>query len=109
MLVGGTGAQRSDEAWHQVYRALEHGQAKNNCNRQEILNKFPGDIVDFANTFVDLQLKRHKADYDPHEKFYKSAVKQDIADAADVMGRFKNVPVKDRRAFAAFVLLKVRP
>lgn len=49
------------------------------------------------------------ADYDPDEKFYKSGVKQDIAEAEDIIERFKDVPIKDRRAFAAFVLFKRRP
>lgn len=55
-----------------------------------------------------MQAKRHMADYDPNEKFYKSSVKQDIADTKDVIERFKNVPAKDRRAFAAYVLFKNR-
>ncbi len=49
------------------------------------------------------------ADYDPGERFYKSGVKQDIAEAEDIIKRFKGVPIKDRRAFAAFVLFKRRP
>lgn len=83
--------------------------AKNNCKNQAVLKKFPKDVEDFANSFVALQAKRHLADYDPKERFYKSEVKQDIAEAEDVIRRFKAVPVKDRRAFAAFVLFKQRP
>jgi hypothetical protein len=55
-----------------------------------------------------MQLKRHKADYDPFEKIYKSSVLQDIADAEDVIERFRGVSIKDRRAFAAYVLFKAR-
>lgn len=83
--------------------------AKDNCRKQNVVKKFPKDVEDFANTFVTLKIKRHSADYDPYEKFYKSAVIQDIADAKDVIERFKSVPVKDRRAFTAFVLFKLRP
>lgn len=89
-----------------MYRSLEHGSAKNSCTNQSVIKKFPKDVEDFANTFVDMQQKRHSADYDPEAKFFKSEVKQDIADADTVISRFNNVPQKDRRAFAAFVLLK---
>lgn len=82
--------------------------AKNNCKNQTVLKKFPKDVEDFANAFVALQAKRHLADYDPNEKFYKSEAKQDISEAEDVIGRFNAVSVKDRRAFAAFVLFKQR-
>ena len=109
LLVGGAGADRSKPAWKQVYRALDHGLAKNNCKNQETIKKFPKEIEDFANMFVALQTKRHMADYDPDARFYKSEVRQDVAEAADVMDRFKDVPLKDRRAFAAYVLFKSRP
>ena len=108
MLVGGPSAGRSMHAWRQVYRALEHGTAKNACKTQELVKKFPKDIEDFANAFVTMQAKRHKADYDPMERFFKSSVKQDIADVKNVIERFEKAPIKHRRAFAAYVLLKTR-
>ena len=58
--------------------------------------------------FVEMQNKRHQADYHPDEVFYKSEVIQDMDDAADVLRRFRKVPVKDRRAFAVYVLLELR-
>lgn len=58
--------------------------------------------------FVAMQAKRHQADYDPFEVFYKSAVAQDIADVEDVIKRFARVPARDRRAFAAYALLRRR-
>ena len=58
--------------------------------------------------FVEMQDKRHRADYHPHDVFYKSEVIQDMEDAAEVLSRFQKVPVKDRRAFAVYVLLNLR-
>lgn len=107
LLIGGTGAERSRPAWHQVYRALEHRLAKEACARSKI-NTFPKEIQDFANMFVSMQAKRHKADYDPHEKAYKSAVLLDIDLVEAVISDFQSAPLKDRKAFAAFVLLKAR-
>ena len=108
LLVGGQGADRSNPAWIQAYRALEHGSAKTACKRREIVNKFPKEIEDFANMFVTMQEKRHRADYDPNAKHLKSAVLNDIEAVTAVIDDFQNVPIKDRRAFSAFVLFKLR-
>ena len=172
-LVGSRSADRSRPAWRQVYRALEHGFAKNSCRNQTIIKRFPKDIEDFANTFlliheaqqgcrdatyepsrfpvavpypsphratpayvvvtssdldtsrnkasvsglswtsrntfVSLQEKRHLADYDPFSQFTKLEVNSDIAATRDAIERFQSVPIKDRRAFAVFVLFKSRP
>lgn len=107
--MGGTGSTRSKRAWQQVYRALNHGLAKEACRNQKIIEKFPIDIQNFANTFATMQTKRHSADYDPSEIFYKSQVNTDVAGAKDVIERFGKIPAKDRRAFAALVLFKYRP
>ncbi len=58
--------------------------------------------------FVTMQSKRHSADYDPHFKTTKSEVLLLHAAVGTVIKNFGNVPVADRRAFAAFVLLKLR-
>ena len=58
--------------------------------------------------FVEMQDKRHRADYDPDEVFYKSEVLEDIEEVKDVLSRFQKVPVKYRRAFAVYVLLELR-
>ena len=108
MIVGGRGADRSKSAWRQAYRALQHGWAKRRCQNHKIVNDFPVAIQDFAGMFVEMQNKRHLADYDPDEIFYKSEVLKDIADVEDVLSRFQKVPVKDRRAFAVYVLLELR-
>lgn len=108
-LVGSRSADRSRPAWRQVYRALEHGFAKNSCRNQTIIKRFPKDIEDFANTFVSLQEKRHLADYDPFSQFTKLEVNSDVAATRDAIQRFQSVPIKDRRAFAVFVLFKTRP
>ncbi len=43
MLVGGPGAHRSQPAWRQAYRALQHGTARQRCERQGIIIKFPDE------------------------------------------------------------------
>ena len=66
MLVGSASASsRSDPAWIQVYRALNHGRAKKRCENRKLMRRFPQEIQDLASLFVDLQIDRHHADYAP--------------------------------------------
>ena len=51
-LVGRTLAHRSQPAWRQVYRSLEHGFARSQCNRPE-LTRFPQAIQEFGQLFVN--------------------------------------------------------
>jgi len=108
MLVGGPGSVRSSPAWLQVYRALEHGVAKNACANATKIALFPKEIQDFANTFVSMQKKRHDADYNPYAVFLKSSVLVDIKAAAKAIEDFKVVSIKDRRAFATYVIFRER-
>lgn len=106
MLIGGPGAQKSKHAWNEVYRSLVHGTAKSACEQRDIILKFPVPIADFASKFVEMQRKRHSADYDPSAKFFKSDVISDIAATEVVIGNFLNALAKDKRAFASWVLFK---
>lgn len=108
-LIGGMGADRNQPAWRQVYRSLDHGPAKTACQNRLALQSFPKEIRDFSGIFLDLQGKRHAADYDPDGSYYKSSVLADIDAADDAIRQFTSVPLKDRRAFAAHVLFKYRP
>jgi hypothetical protein len=108
LMVGGDGAVKSDAAWRQVYRALEHAFAKNAC-KNPVITQFPKEIQDFANMFVQMQEKRHRADYDPDERLLKSAVVNDLAGVEAAIDDFHRAPISDRRAFAALVLFKKRP
>lgn len=106
LLVGASKSSRSNEAWHQTYRSLEHGAVKNAC-ASAIIKKFPLEIQDFAALFVSMQKKRHDADYNPKEKFYKSATLIDIRLVESTIKAFKDSSAKDKRAFAIFTLLKL--
>ena len=69
---------------------------------------FPQGIRDFARQFVKMQDIRNKADYDPLESFTRSVVLQLIQETRAAIEVFENVPSRDRRAFAVFVLFKLR-
>lgn len=105
-LIGGGSADKSQPAWKQVYRALQHGPAKDACVRQAVMKRFPKAVEDFGNMFVTMQKKRHDADYDPEAKHFKSGVMADVRAAESIIIRFNQVPMKHKRAFAAWVLLR---
>ena len=107
MLAGSVQANRSHPAWSQTYRALQHTTERNRC-RRDTINRFPADIRNFAKLFVSMQVKRHRADYDPGVTFRKSDVIQDIDEAEDAIKRFNEALRSDRRSFAIYVLLDIR-
>lgn len=107
LLVGGGGSDRSATAWERTYRALEHGVARRRCQAANI-REFPPAIQQFADLFVDMQGKRHLADYASAGNFPKRIVLRDISDVAEAIARFQQVPSKDRRAFAVYLLLNLR-
>ena len=107
MLVGEAGSGRSNPAWQQAYRALEHGRAKQRAD-QDRIHRFPQEIKDFAKKFAVMQDRRQAADYDPYESFVQSSVIEDIAQSADAIAQFRQAPERDRRAFAAYVLMPLR-
>jgi hypothetical protein len=108
-LIGKRGAASTAKpAWLQVYRALDHGHANKQCKNQEILKKFPTDLANFGTVFVSMQLKRHRSDYDPYVKFYKSAVLNDKIEVEGAIEKFESCLNKDKRAFASWVLFKSR-
>ncbi|WP_419164673.1 hypothetical protein [Candidatus Palauibacter sp.] len=53
-FIGTTGAHRSDAAWRQVYRALDHGSCKKRCAQVDKFG-FPQPILDFANAIERLE------------------------------------------------------
>ena len=107
-VVGGPGSNRNRAAWLQVYRGLQHGTARNRCLERNVIANFPVEIRDFAREFADMQPLRNSADYDPDAEFYRKNVIQHINEAEDVIRRFPNAPIADRRAFAVHILMSPR-
>ena len=108
LLAGATRASRSQPAWEQIYRALEHGHAKNQCQNRAGLNRFPPEIQDFAEYFVLMQRHRHQADYAPTTDFSRVEILKMIEQAEEIVIGFSNAPANDRRAFAIYALFRQR-
>ena len=101
------GKGRSD-AWHQTYRALEHGSARRACDNTRAMAEFPSGIRSFAETFSDLQHARHQADYALDGRYDKLDVLADIEAAEAAIGWLEAADIRHRRRFAAHVLFKRR-
>lgn len=108
LLVGSPGSDRSEPAWLQTYRALQHGTARARCNNRGIIQRFPVEIQEFAQQFTFMQRKREDADYGPSLTLEQVNVIGDIERTEQCIARFNSVPDKDRRAFAVYILLNLR-
>ena len=103
-----TGNRRYSPEWHQVYRALEHGKAKQACGQQGVMQAFPMEIRSFAKAFVELQGARHEADYALEGQYLKPDVFAIITRAEEAINKFEQADVRPRRRFAVHVLFKRR-
>jgi uncharacterized protein (UPF0332 family) len=106
-VLVGAGIDRASQTWAHVYRALDHGFAKNTCREARAL-AFPLEIKDCATRFVELQEARHKADYDPRARFTRADALHWVNRAEAAIVRLRSAPRRDRTAFAVQLLLKKR-
>ena len=104
LLIG----RRRSPAWHQVYRALEHGRARTACEHKRAMAGFPPEILDFAEAFVMLQDARHQADYALEGRYDKLVVLAAIDRAENAIVQFEQADIQHRRGFAAHVLFRRR-
>ena len=96
-------------AWHQAYRALEHGRARRACQQGQAMREFPEEVRDFARAFVVLQKARQQADYALDTEAYETSdVLYHIASAERAITRFEQADVNAKRGFAAHVLFPHR-
>ena len=108
MIVGGPGANRNRAAWLRVYRALQHGTARDRCLERNAIANFSAELRGFAQVFADMQPLRNSADYDPDAEFSRNAVIQYINESENAIRLFPNASITDRRAFAVHVLVSAR-
>ena len=73
-MMGATPSNRPNQAWRQVYQALEHRRSKDRCSKIQMMRPFPTAIQNFGEHFILLQCLRHSADYDPLAEFLRSQV-----------------------------------
>ena len=107
-LVGTSYIVRRQPEWRRIYRALEHGYARQQCSNQRALAHFPPAIRQFARHFAGSQQLRHLADYDPDARLTRDEVLQLIDETEEIIQAFNRAPADRRRAFAIHVLFRTR-
>lgn len=106
-LIGVTKA--GTDAWVRVYRALEHGSAKDALSQTSVQSMGPAAKA-FSVAFVELQEKRHTADYDPRPfPFGRKATKGYVQQARNAVTQLGQLKPEEKRDMATTVLLKSRP
>ena len=103
-LAGASESRRSDRAWLEVYRSLNHGTARDACKSVPGAG-FPAGIEAFSKTFNLLQAARHSVDYDPLIRLKRREALGYVAMAEKALAALGAATEKDRVAFAAWVLL----
>jgi uncharacterized protein (UPF0332 family) len=106
-MAGAVKGTRSEQAWAQAYRGLQHGDARAACEAIRNQN-VSQDIKNCADAFVVLQSARHAADYDPLHRLTRAEAVLAVQSAKDAIGKLRSATSKDRRAFAVLVLVRKR-
>ena len=107
-FVGTVEAKRSNRAWIEVYRSLNHSKAAEACGKAIRKNDpidFPKPIKKFAEGFIQLLDYRNPANYDPAMQLTKSATIKVIELSESCISSIRKANKKDKTAFASWVLL----
>ena len=101
----------TQRAWSQVYRALEHNDALKKCmaiNNDNAHLSFPDAIEKFAEHFTLLQAERHLADYDSQRNYQREDAISYARTTDKVRRNLRKIALKHRKAFATFLVFRVR-
>jgi hypothetical protein len=101
--------RRRTDRYRIVYRSVDHGRLKMVC--EQATNKsrpFGADIAAFSIEVVQLQQKRHSADYDPLYRPLQSDARVQLQSGRAAVRRFRRAAAADREAFLTQLLFKER-
>lgn len=119
-LIGVTAKAQKSAAYRLVYRAFDHSAMLRVCEdaaKAKLPDKlaaaldreqFPREIQYAAKAFSYLQELRHKADYDPILRLYKSEALNASIRAAFAVQQFEAAEKEARQLFLLFMLFKPR-
>lgn len=102
-----------------AYRSIDHRSLRELCEEAKkpqprpkyqryAPNGFGPNIQAFANAFIDLQEKRHAADYDPAMRVKTSDARLAVQTARSAVGRFTTAAQASREAFLALLAFPPR-
>jgi hypothetical protein len=111
---------RSSPRYALLYRSIGHGSLRTLCEdatKKTISPKYAGyapttgfgpDLIALATAVIDLQEKRHSADYDPLFRVNMSDAILAVATARSAVARFRSANTVLRRAFLSLVVFTPR-
>ena len=102
---------RSPDYWSVVtpmYRALDHGTARTVFKRLANDARGASDLRTMAQAFVDLQVERIRADYDPKPAFNRPDAVQSIDRANRAVATLRALPDDARRLLVVQLISKPR-
>lgn len=109
VMVGPQASSQLEQGlWNMAYRTIDHGPDRNKCSDADGMSRFSPDLRRFAITLVNLQQRRHEADYDPGTIFDQTQVTQIIDDAEDALAGFNNGPPDEIRLFITYLTSRAR-
>lgn len=105
LFVGGASPDRAESAWRHIYISHDHTRIAVKCASRH-LEKFPPDIVHFAELFLQLQFRRHQSDYEYGYSPNSGEVITDIELAEVQITRLLAVEEKHQRAFCVLIMFE---
>ena len=106
VLVGAASDQLTADAWIQIYRGLNHNQAR--VQLQQNRARLSVDAQVFAKLFADLQDERHSADYNPVATFTAAAAANWLDKTEASITNFLQTSRSERAAIAILTLIRTR-
>lgn len=112
--------QRQTPRYALVYRSIDHRAVLKLCqdvikptlptkySKYEPTGGFGADLIALANAVIDLQEKRHLADYDPLFRVGTSEAVLAVATGRAALVRFRNANRAQRKAFLSLLVFSPR-
>lgn len=107
VLVSATPAGPDIELWLDIYRTLDHREAKDKLASYRQKSPVP-EVSNFAAVFAGMQTHRHNADYNPLRSFTRAEVSTMIDRAEAATKAFWSLAPQRRRALAAGLLVPTK-
>jgi uncharacterized protein (UPF0332 family) len=112
-------AHRAHNRYGLVYRSIDHSTLRGLCNgiKQTLSPKynpylprggFGQNITDFATAVIELQEKRHTADYNPMARMKRSDVLMSVRTARAAFRQFQSANAEQRTTFLILLLFPPR-
>ena len=105
LWIGASASARRKDAWRQAFRTPEHGKVRKAFMNQQKLRLISVELRKFVKIFLEMQNKRHLADYDPFYYLNYFDVVTDINQCAEVIGELMRSSKAEKKMFVAILFL----